>query len=168
MERVPDVMYHDDVVASGSGWAVATGALLITVTACSRSPLGDGASTDGTDGVRPPDAEATPATEAWLQAGHDAARTGRTLAVIASKPQLLWEYRLVGDAYVAPLVDANGAVYLASYFGDGWEIVAVSPQGSERWRVNSTPVGGMAIVGDSLVLTTDSLGVAQIRALSLA
>ncbi len=64
--------------------------------------------------------------------GHDARHTGQsTLDTSANNGQLKWKFYSQLGAASAPVVGADGTIYID--MNDGY-LYAISPSGSEKWK----------------------------------
>ena len=73
---------------------------------------------------------------------------------------VLWALNDVGVPLEAPLVDADGTIYLSGYYGP--DLIAISPGGGELWRVNGIDTdyywsSHLCFEGDLLKVTYDSM-----------
>jgi outer membrane protein assembly factor BamB len=88
----------------------------------------------------------------------DPARSGLSPTLLpASGLRTAWHASLGLALEQAPLVDAQGTTYVAGVRGD---VVALDPQGEERWRVStgSTQPGPLVLLSDDSVVFVDASG----------
>jgi hypothetical protein len=88
----------------------------------------------------------------------DAARTGRSrLPLPASDLRTAWRAPLGAQIDVAPVVDGRATTYLVGTRG---EVIAVGPEGSERWRVATGVMqpGPPALLSDDTLVFADAAG----------
>jgi len=88
----------------------------------------------------------------------DAARTGSTSSTLpASALRTAWHASLGITIEQPPLVDAQDTTYVAGARG---EVVALGPQGDERWRVSTASVqpGPLALLSDDSLVFVDAAG----------
>jgi hypothetical protein len=87
----------------------------------------------------------------------DGARAGHALPLPRGSLQVAWRTAIGAFIERAPVVDAGGSSYLVTLRGD---VVALGPDGAERWRVptGATQPGAAALLADDTVLFGDTTG----------
>jgi len=87
----------------------------------------------------------------------DGTRCGRSLPLPASELRVAWRTALGTFIERAPVVDARGGSYMVGVRGD---VIALTPDGSERWRVltGATQPGPLALLSDDTVVFADATG----------
>jgi len=88
----------------------------------------------------------------------DAARTGLARTPLPSTGlRVAWRTTLGIRVDRSPLVDAAGRIYVV---GDRGEVVSVSAEGEERWRVATTavPAGPAVLLSDDTIAFVDTAG----------
>lgn len=88
----------------------------------------------------------------------DAARAGRSATAFpAGRPRVAWQAQLGVPLERAPLVDARGGAYVIGTHG---ELLALSRDGAERWRVTTggARAGAAALLSDDTVVFVDAAG----------
>jgi hypothetical protein len=87
----------------------------------------------------------------------DGARTGHALPLPRSPLRVAWRVALGTYVDRAPLVDVRGGSYIVGVRGD---VVALGPDGTERWRVatGAAQPGPAALLSDDTVVFADATG----------
>jgi outer membrane protein assembly factor BamB len=100
------------------------------------------------------DREGGPVARDWSQYQADAQSRG--FNPVSSEPATgkKWNVEVGRVAYAAPVVGPNGTIYVGNVWG---ELVAVDPDGSEKWRVSLFP--GSAILSTPAVDAEDLIWV---------
>lgn len=85
---------------------------------------------------------------------------GTLYALSLSSGEVLWSLDDVGALMSAPLVGDDGTVYLSGYYGP--DLLAVSKDGGELWRVNGVDTDyywstGLSFEGNALKVTYASM-----------
>ena len=105
--------------------------------------------------------ELPPVSPAAITADRAYVEVGGTLyALSLADGAVLWALNDVGVPLEAPLVDADGTIYLSGYYGP--DLIAISPDGGELWRVNGIDTdyywsSHLCFEGDLLKVTYDSM-----------
>lgn len=105
--------------------------------------------------------ELPPVSPAALTGGRAYVEVAGTLyALSLSNGEVLWSLDDVGALMTAPLVDQDGTVYLSGYYGP--DLLAVSKDGGELWRVNGVDTDyywntSLSFDGDALKVTYASM-----------
>lgn len=105
--------------------------------------------------------ELPPVSPAAITADRAYVEVGGTLyALSLSDGTVLWALDDVGASLGAPLVDADGTIYLSGYYGP--DLIAISQDGGELWRVNGIDTDyywctQLVFEGDLLKVTYDSM-----------
>jgi outer membrane protein assembly factor BamB len=89
----------------------------------------------------------------WPMKCHDLHHTGRSPYSTAENPyDVVWRFKTDGWMETSPIIGNNGTLYFGGNFGDlPWYIIAVNPDGSEKWRYKT---GGL-IMGSSPAIAED-------------
>jgi outer membrane protein assembly factor BamB len=116
--------------------------ILLLVLIFSLSACGGPTAKESTIPPSPPTSEEStlPTDESpWLQFQHDAQHSGRSNAYGPETATTKWEKKLDGAINGAPVIGADGTIYVGTYSGT---LYAINADGSMRWTL---PMGGQVL-----------------------